>query len=45
MSIHRGFHTSLGVMTSELLSLNLERVVPRVDVPIFLARLPKVTRA
>jgi proline iminopeptidase len=39
-SIHRGIHTSLGVMTSELLSLNLERAVPSVDVPIsfFLGR-------
>jgi pimeloyl-ACP methyl ester carboxylesterase len=34
-SIHRGIHASLGAMTPELLRLNLERAVPRVDVPVF----------
>ena len=35
LSIHRGIHVSLGAMTSELLSLNLERAVPSVGVPVF----------
>jgi proline iminopeptidase len=34
-SIHRGIHVSLGAMTPELLSLNLEHATPRVDVPVF----------
>ena len=34
-SIHRGIHVSLGAMTPELLSFNLERAVPSVDVPVF----------
>jgi len=40
VSIHRGIHVSLRAMTPELLSLNLERAVPRVDVPVlfFLGR-------
>jgi pimeloyl-ACP methyl ester carboxylesterase len=35
ISVHRGIHASLEVMTPELLSLNLERAVPSVDVPVF----------
>lgn len=35
ISIHRGIHASLGAMTPELLSLDLERSVPSVDVPVF----------
>jgi pimeloyl-ACP methyl ester carboxylesterase len=35
VSIHRGIHVSLGGMTSELLSVNLEHAVLRVDVPVF----------
>src|SRR5262245_62427860 len=35
VSIHHGIHASLGAMTSELLGLNLERAVPRVEVPVF----------
>jgi len=34
-SIHRGIHASLKAMTPELLQLDLERAVPRVDVPVF----------
>jgi len=33
--IHRGIHASLATMTPELLGLNLECAVPRVDVPVF----------
>ncbi len=36
MSIHRRIHASLDAMTPELLSLDLERAVPSVDVPVFL---------
>jgi proline iminopeptidase len=35
ISIHRGIHASLSAMTSELLSLDLERAVPSVDVPVY----------
>jgi pimeloyl-ACP methyl ester carboxylesterase len=35
LAIHRGIHASLDAMTPELLTLDLERRVPRVDVPVF----------
>lgn len=40
ISIHRGIHASVDTMTSELLRLDLEQTVPRVEVPVsfFLGR-------
>ncbi|MDR4467503.1 MAG: alpha/beta hydrolase [Nitrospira sp.] len=40
LSIHRGFHATVDAMTPELLRLDLEQAVPRVEVPVafFLGR-------